>query len=134
YPSFFGQRLYPNGNYLSTASGAADWWTIEPLVIAGLVEVHVASRASNYQTRILETQTTFAAETDGVWLIADFSGPGSADLVFIKTANTPNNLVEVHVASRASNYQTRIYATQTTFTAETDGAWLIADFSGNGSP
>ena len=32
---------------------------------AGQVEVHIASGASNYQTRILETGTTFAPETDG---------------------------------------------------------------------
>jgi hypothetical protein len=31
--------------------------------------VHIASRASNYQARTIETATTFVNETDGVWSI-----------------------------------------------------------------
>ena len=65
----------------------------------GTVEVHIASGASNYQTRILETGTTFAPEADGVWLMADYEGDGIPDLVFIKTANTGTGTVEVHIAS-----------------------------------
>jgi hypothetical protein len=60
------------------------------------VEVHVASGASNYQTRILETQTTSGPETDGVWLMADYNRDGIPDLVFIKTRNVAK--VEVHAA------------------------------------
>ena len=86
----------------------------------GHVEVHIASRASNYQTRILETATTFVNESDGVWLLDN-----NSDLVFIKTNNTPNGHVEVHIASRASNYQTRILETATTFVNENDGVWLL---------
>jgi predicted nuclease of predicted toxin-antitoxin system len=98
------------------------------------VEVHVASGASNYQKRILETGTTFAMETDGTWLLADFDHDGIPDLVFIKTANCATNSVEVHVASGKSNYQTRILETGTTFAMETDGTWLMADFDGDGIP
>jgi hypothetical protein len=87
---------------------------------SGHVEVHIASRASNYQTRILETATTFANETDGTWQILD-----SLDLAFIKTSNTPNGHVEVHIGSHASNYQTRIVETATTFVNETDGTWSL---------
>jgi hypothetical protein len=86
----------------------------------GHVEVHIASRASNYQTRILETATTFALETDGVWQLLP-----TQDLVFIKTSNTPNGHVEVHIASRASNYQTRTLETATTFVNESDGTWQL---------
>jgi hypothetical protein len=84
------------------------------------VEVHIASRASNYQTRTLETSTTFGDETDGTWQLLP-----NQDLVFIKTTNTPNNRVEVHIASRASNYQTRTLETSTTFGDETDGTWQL---------
>ena len=86
----------------------------------GHVEVHIGSRASNYHTRILETATTFANETDGTWLLLP-----NLDLTFIKTNNTPNGHVEVHIASRASNYQSRIVETATTFANETDGVWGI---------
>jgi hypothetical protein len=86
----------------------------------GHVEVHIASRSSNYQTRILETATTFADESDGVWQLLS-----STDLVFIKTSNTPNGHVEVHIASRASNYQTRTLEIATTFGNESDGTWSL---------
>ncbi len=84
------------------------------------VEVHIASRSSNYQTRILETPTTFTNESDGTWQLLE-----RTDLAFIKTSNTPNGHVEVHIASRSSNYQTRILETPTTFTNESDGTWSI---------
>jgi hypothetical protein len=92
---------------------------------SGKVEVHIASGVSNYQRRILETATTFLAETDGTWLMADHDGDGIPDLVFIKTSNTPSGKVEVHVASGSSDYQYRILETATTFLAETDGTWLL---------
>jgi hypothetical protein len=100
----------------------------------GTVEVHVASGASNYQTRILETGTTFLPETDGVWLMADYDRDGVPDLVFIKTGNPQTGTVEVHVASGASNYQTRILETGTAFLPETDGVWLMADYNRDGIP
>lgn len=87
---------------------------------SGHVEVHIASRASNYQSRVLETATTFANEIDGAWQLLP-----TLDLVFIKTGNTPNSHVEVHIASRASNYQTRILETATTFADESDGVWQL---------
>ncbi|ASF47524.1 hypothetical protein [Methylovulum psychrotolerans] len=86
----------------------------------GYVEVHIASAASNYQTRILDVETTFTNETGGTWQILD-----NNDLAFIKTANTPNGHIEVHIASATSNYQTRKLDVATTFTNETDGTWRI---------
>ena len=86
----------------------------------GHVEVHLVSGTSGYQTRILETATTFVNESDGVWQLLP-----NQDLVFIKTNNTPNGHVEVHIASRASGYQTRILETATTFANESDGVWQI---------
>src|ERR1039458_419658 len=101
---------------------------------SGTVEVHIASGASKYQTRVLETATTFAPEADGVWLMADFDGDGVPDLCLIKTSNTPSGAVEVHIASGASNYQTRILETATTFAPEADGVWLMADYNRDGIP
>ncbi len=55
--------------------------------------------SANYQTRILETPTTFGCETDGTWQILN-----NGDLVFVKTANTPNRHVEVYIASADAGY------------------------------
>jgi hypothetical protein len=50
----------------------------------------------------LPDRTTFAPETDGTWLMADFDHDGIPDLVFIKTRPaTGTGTVEVHVASDA---------------------------------
>jgi 1-phosphatidylinositol phosphodiesterase len=84
----------------------------------GHVEVHIASRSSNYQKLTLQTATAFANENDGVWQLL-----GNGDLAFIKTGNTPDGHVEVHTASRSSNYQTRTLETPTTFANESDGTW-----------
>ena len=101
---------------------------------SGRVEVHVASGKSNYQTRVLETATTFANEQDGTWLMADWDRDGIPDLIFIKTANTPSGRVEVHVASGKSNYQTRVLEVATAFSNEQDGTWLMADWDRDGIP
>ncbi|MCJ1396806.1 hypothetical protein MMC18_009698 [Xylographa bjoerkii] len=100
----------------------------------GTVEVHVASEASGYQQRVLETGTTFGLEYDGVWTMADTTGDGKLDLIFIKIANTPSGRVEVHIASGASNYQSRILETATTFVNETDGTWLLVPWAQKRQP
>lgn len=68
----------------------------------GHVKVHIASGSSKYHTRILEVPTTFANENDGMWLMADWDRDNLPDLVFIKTSNTPNGHVELHVAAGKS--------------------------------
>ncbi|KAG0300017.1 hypothetical protein BGZ98_009565, partial [Dissophora globulifera] len=100
----------------------------------GHVEVHIASGSSNFQTRILDVATTFANENDGTWTMADWDGDGKPDLVFIKTANTPNNRVEVHIASGRSNFQTRILEVPTAFRNENDGTWLMTNWDGDRRP
>ena len=92
---------------------------------SGNVEVHIASAASNYQTRTVETATTFASEPGGVWALVRHAGGGPPDLVFIKTRNTPNGHVEVHIASGASNYQARTLEVATTFASEPNGTWGV---------
>jgi hypothetical protein len=90
--------------------------------------------ADNFETRIFEAATTFVNETDGTWLMADWDRDGIPDLVFIKTNNTPNGHVEVHIASGKSNFETRIFEAATTFVNETDGTWLMADWDRDGIP
>jgi hypothetical protein len=79
------------------------------------VEVHVASVASDYQTIVYAGKSTFSPEDNGVWTMADTTGNGKLDLVYIKTRNTGTGKVEVHIASGASNYETRILETGTVF-------------------
>ena len=64
------------------------------------VELHVASESSTYQKFILQTRTTFNPETDGTWMMADYTKHVEPDLVFIKTANTGTGKVEVHIAQK----------------------------------
>jgi hypothetical protein len=52
-------------------------------------------------------------------------GDGYPDLAYIKTSNTGTGTVEVHIASRKSNFQTCIWESGTTFDLENDGTWLL---------
>lgn len=99
---------------------------------SGYVEVHIASGASTYKTRTVEVVTSFANEQDGQWNVYDYDGDGKPDLVFIKTCNTGTGTDELFVASGASNYQTRLISTETTFTVENNGFWYLAPYSANG--
>ncbi|KAI2894091.1 hypothetical protein CBS63078_8931 [Aspergillus niger] len=98
----------------------------------GRVEVHVTSGASNYQTRVQEVGTTFLPEDNGTWQMADFGGDGILDLIYIKTRNTGAGRVEVHVASGASTYQTRVQEVGSTFFPEDNGFWQMIDFDKDG--
>ncbi len=62
-------------------------------------EVHVASKASGYHTRILDVGSTFTEEQNGVWSLIDYNKDGRLDLTYIKYQNTGTGTVEVHVAA-----------------------------------
>jgi hypothetical protein len=94
------------------------------------VEVHVASGASNYRQRIFESGTTFAEEDYGFWTMADTTGSGKLDLVYIKTSQTGTGKTEVHVASGESNFKQRILETGTVFGPEAHGRFLLAPYCG----
>jgi hypothetical protein len=91
-----------------------------------IVEAGGATLAANYQTLTGKT-TAYAdliAALQGLTVNSDNPFPVNS-LGFIKTNNTPNGHVEVHIASRASNYQTRTLETATTFANESDGVWSL---------
>ncbi|KAF9343031.1 hypothetical protein BGX26_006396 [Mortierella sp. AD094] len=103
----------------------------------GTVEVHIASGRSNFQTPILDVNTTFVNENDGTWLMTDWDRDGIPDLVFIKTANTANTTngtVEVHIASGRSRFQTSILDVNTTIVNENDGTWLMTNWDRDSIP
>jgi hypothetical protein len=116
------------------------YYTCAVVKVAGAADCPASAANCQYappgpfQERVLEVATTFVNETDGTWLMADWDGDGVPDLVFIKTNNTPNGHVEVHVASGKSNYATRVLEVATTFVNETDGTWLMADWDRDGVP
>jgi hypothetical protein len=90
----------PNVNYSGTSTGTTS--TNDNARMLNQTVPVVAAFASiqgPFQTRIFERATTFVNESDGVWLMADYDKDGIPDLIFTKTSNTPNNHVEVHVAS-----------------------------------
>jgi len=66
------------------------------------VEIHVATATSKYQTRVFEAGTTFAPETDGVWMMGNYTHHERPDLIFIKTSNTGTGRVEVHIATSST--------------------------------
>ncbi|AGL16219.1 GDSL-type esterase/lipase family protein [Actinoplanes sp. N902-109] len=123
------QRLYLQS---STAFGseADGTWQLMPNedlayiktrnTASGHVEVHIASRASGYTDIALSSTSAFRNENDGVWQLMP-----NEDLVYIKTRNTGSGRTEVHIASRASGYQSFVLQTATAFRSETDGSWQL---------
>jgi len=104
---------------------------------SGKVEVTVVAGNFNFQQCSEFKRTTFDCEANGTWLMANYDQDNVLDLVHIKTANTPNGHVEVHVASGSSNYQTRVLEAATVFpnpTNMTDGTWLMKDCHGDAIP
>jgi hypothetical protein len=87
----------------------------------GKVEVHVASAASNYSEFVWHSGSCFGLENDGVWTMSN-----KGDLVYIKTKNTGSNKIEIHVASRSSDYQQFTVHEPTGFDVEDNGTWCIS--------
>ena len=101
---------------------------------SNMVEVHVADGNTNFATYLLEIATTFTPEdTDGLWQMGNFMGlvnqvKSKADLIFIKDYGTTHNFVEVHIASGASNYATRVQEVESVFQCEQNGVWSLVQY------
>lgn len=80
----------------------------------------MASADSNYQQFVWQRGSAFGLEDNGFWFMSD-----KKDLVFIKTKHTGSNMVEYHVASRASEYRDFTVHEATDFGLETNGTWTI---------
>ena len=89
------------------------------------VEVHIASGASGYKSRVFEGESDFTCENNGVWAVSRSDTGDPPDLIYIKTGATPNNMVEVHIASGSSRYKSRSLEVASTFNVENDGVWAI---------
>ncbi|KAJ4163154.1 hypothetical protein NW754_014577 [Fusarium falciforme] len=114
-----------NGTWLMhdwTRDGKADLVYIKTRNTGtGMVEVHVADAASNYQRFVLQTGTCFGCEDDGIWTMSE-----KGDLVYIKTRNCGSNKIEYHVASKASNYQQFTQHAVTDFPLDNNGTYCLA--------
>lgn len=77
---------------------------------SGMVEVHVLSEASAYQSYVAHIATALPSIAGGQWQFAlgSFGGDGDSDLYAIHYASNASNTVEVHTLSAASSYQTWI--------------------------
>lgn len=77
----------------------------------GRVELHTATRASNYQTADLHTATWFstADANNGYFQVV------GRDLYFIKICNTVSGYLEVHSATAASGYTSGIHSVYSSF-------------------
>ncbi|KAG0001778.1 hypothetical protein BGZ80_008532 [Entomortierella chlamydospora] len=120
-------QIEDNGTWLMqdwTGDGKADLVYIKTRNTGtGAVEVHVADAASRYQNFVLQTGTCFGCGDDGngIWTMSR-----KGDLVFIKIRNCGSNMVEYHVASKASNYKQFTQHVVTGFGIEDNGTWCLA--------
>jgi len=89
-------------------------------------EVHVLSGASTFQTFILHTGTPLAPTPVANWsfVAGDYDRDGADDLYALSLGNAGNgtNTTEVHVLSRASNFQTFVLHTGSAL-HPTDPSW-----------
>ncbi len=78
---------------------------------SGVLELHSLSGSSNYTTWVQHAATAFgivdpSSSTDWDFFVASIGGDGQPDLFGIHERNTSSGMVEVHVLSAASGYQT----------------------------
>ncbi|KAI8167158.1 hypothetical protein K4K50_007119, partial [Colletotrichum sp. SAR 10_71] len=98
---------------------------------SGKVELHAASRSSAFQDRSANTPTAFDAVDEDpaasghTFLLRDWTGDGRADLILVKTRDTPGGKVELHVAAADADYQAYALQTETVFDCEDGGAWTM---------
>ncbi|EGX49254.1 hypothetical protein AOL_s00078g287 [Orbilia oligospora ATCC 24927] len=87
---------------------------------------------------IRKTITAFDFEPNGYWSFHDYTGNGTADLIYIKTKETGSGCVEIHVASSESNYEEFALQIPTVFEIESEppenGTFVMGHFAGDPKP
>ncbi|KAH7071166.1 hypothetical protein BKA63DRAFT_68024 [Paraphoma chrysanthemicola] len=99
-------------------------------------EVHILSGDDDFRTYILQTSTALP-ETDATFdfVVTDWNGDGTPDLVAIKKSKTGGRCTEVHVLSGASKYKQFILRAETPlFKSHGLYEFAVADWTGNGKP
>ncbi|KAI4598752.1 hypothetical protein KJ359_002644 [Pestalotiopsis sp. 9143b] len=90
----------------------------------GKIEVHRSTWNTRFQNKI-SMESSFNIEDNGTWLMADYTGDGTPDLVYIKNRDTPDGNVEIHAAIGTSGYK-HLDHRRTKMRAEDDGVWNMA--------
>ncbi|KAK6505587.1 hypothetical protein TWF481_007479 [Arthrobotrys musiformis] len=92
-------------------------------------------------TELIRKATTafeFDSSPGGFWSFHDYTGDGTADLIFIKTQDTESGCVELHIATSESNYEEFALQIPTVFEIAAEnpenGTWLMAHYSGEHRP
>jgi uncharacterized protein YkwD len=92
----------------------------------GLVEVHALSEASNYGGWILHSTSAYATVNPAQWQFRIGDRAGSGDLIGIAHGATSSGRTEVHVLTRATNYQGFSVHAATPLGLTTDSQWAYA--------
>jgi hypothetical protein len=95
----------------------------------------MSKSTTNFKNFLLQKATTFAPEdTDSMWQMGNYTGLANgdphakADLIFVKDYGTTNGKTEVHIASGASDYATRIWEKESVFNCEQNGIWSLVQY------
>jgi hypothetical protein len=107
---------------------------------SGLLEIRILSGASGYQSFLLETvlPNTLFAPNEGVkfdFAVGDYDRDGRPDLYCLKHADAETRLLEVHILSGASNYQSFLLQTGTPIPladAAANYTYAVSDYDGDG--
>ncbi|KAK6342880.1 hypothetical protein TWF718_008260 [Orbilia javanica] len=96
------------------------------------------SNMAIFTESVRKTITAFDYEPNGTWSFHDYTGNGTADLIYIKTKDTGSGCVEVHIATSESNYEEFALQIPTVFVIENEppenGTFLMGHFSGDYRP
>ncbi len=106
----------------------------------GRLELHILSGASNYQSFLLQTGLPIseqdAAEYFVGYAVGPVDGDGRADLFCLKARETGTGLLEVHVLSAASKYQSFLIQTGTPISEQDAAAhftgYALGDYNADG--
>lgn len=82
-----------------------------------------------FQNFSVHQATVFPQESDGTWTMAFYSNPIIPDLIFIKTANTPSGMAEIHVATSSSQFQQFILQTSTALPCILNATYQVIQYS-----
>ena len=99
----------------------------------GTVQVSYARGADGYKTRSDTWDADFDIDdgaADGTWGLADMTGEGHPDLVFIKTAKTASSRIEIYYWPYAQQYQHRFGGCTALDVAEgPNGTWAVVKYA-----
>ncbi|ETS84947.1 hypothetical protein PFICI_02972 [Pestalotiopsis fici W106-1] len=118
-----GTQFHPEDNGIWTFSKADLVFIKTKNTTNGKVEVHRSTFDSRFQDKI-SIESCFNIEDNGTWLMQDYTGDGTPDLVYIKTKNTPDGNVEIHAASGDTGYK-QLHHRRTNMRTEDDGTWTM---------